>query len=100
LRHRRVYPRRVGSLPALTSWEAIYRTLVAAFPSDRYHRGATLTDFGNRDGVVRLGAGLCRAIQATQVYTEYNSNYARSFSLSSPSIRTRSGLNSRTGCSR
>ena len=42
-----------------TSWEAIYRTLVAAFPSDRYHRGATLTDFGNRDGVVRLGAG-CR----------------------------------------
>src|SRR5260370_41893247 len=36
-----------------TSWEAIYRTLVAAFPSDRYHRGATLTDFGNGDGVVR-----------------------------------------------
>ena len=36
-----------------TSWEAIYRTLAAAFPSDRYHRGATLTDFGNGDGVVR-----------------------------------------------
>src|SRR6202171_1884676 len=33
-----------------TSWEAIYRTLAAAFPSDRYHRGATLTDFGNGDG--------------------------------------------------
>jgi 2-polyprenyl-6-methoxyphenol hydroxylase-like FAD-dependent oxidoreductase len=30
-----------------TSWEAIYRTLADAFPSDRYHRGATLTDFGN-----------------------------------------------------
>jgi 2-polyprenyl-6-methoxyphenol hydroxylase-like FAD-dependent oxidoreductase len=36
-----------------TSWEAIYRTLAAAFPSDRYHQGATLTDFGNGDGVVR-----------------------------------------------
>jgi len=36
-----------------TSWEAIYRTLVAAFPADRYHWGATLTDFGNGDGVVR-----------------------------------------------
>src|SRR3984893_14581469 len=36
-----------------TSWEAIYRTLAAAFPSDRYHRGATLTDFGNGDGAVR-----------------------------------------------
>jgi 2-polyprenyl-6-methoxyphenol hydroxylase-like FAD-dependent oxidoreductase len=36
-----------------TSWEAIYRTLVAAFPADRYHRGATLTDFANGDGVVR-----------------------------------------------
>ena len=36
-----------------TSWEAIYRTLVAAFPSDRYHRGATLTDFGNGNGAVR-----------------------------------------------
>ena len=37
-----------------TSWEAIYRTLAAAFPSDRYHRGATLTDFGNGEG---RGAG-------------------------------------------
>jgi 2-polyprenyl-6-methoxyphenol hydroxylase-like FAD-dependent oxidoreductase len=36
-----------------TSWEAIYRTLVAAFPVDRYHRGATLTDFDNRKGAVR-----------------------------------------------
>src|SRR6202048_21210 len=36
-----------------TSWEAIYRTLAAAFPSDRYHRGATLMDFANGDGVVR-----------------------------------------------
>ena len=29
-----------------TSWEAIYLTLAAAFPANRYHRGATLTDFG------------------------------------------------------
>src|ERR1700736_4458717 len=36
-----------------TSWEAIYRTLAAAFPSDRYHRGATLTDFGNGEGAVQ-----------------------------------------------
>jgi 2-polyprenyl-6-methoxyphenol hydroxylase-like FAD-dependent oxidoreductase len=36
-----------------TSWEAIYRTLATAFPSDRYHRGATLTDFGNGGGVVQ-----------------------------------------------
>src|SRR5260370_19141161 len=36
-----------------TSWEAIYRTLATAFPADRYHRGATLTDFGNGDGVGR-----------------------------------------------
>jgi 2-polyprenyl-6-methoxyphenol hydroxylase-like FAD-dependent oxidoreductase len=36
-----------------TSWEAIYRTLAAAFPSDSYHRGATLTDFANGDGAVR-----------------------------------------------
>src|ERR1700731_1235889 len=33
-----------------TSWEAIYRTLAAAFPSDRYHRGATLTDIVFGDG--------------------------------------------------
>src|ERR1700675_4400487 len=37
-----------------TSWEAIYRTLAAAFPSDRYHRGATLTDFGNGESAVRV----------------------------------------------
>src|SRR6266853_418066 len=36
-----------------TSWEAIYRTLAAAFPSDRYHRGATLTEFGNGKGAVQ-----------------------------------------------
>jgi 2,6-dihydroxypyridine 3-monooxygenase len=35
------------------SWEAIYRTLAAAFPADRYHRGATLTDFGNGEGPVQ-----------------------------------------------
>src|SRR3981081_3439994 len=33
-----------------SSWEAIYRTLAVAFPSDRYHRGATLTDFVNGEG--------------------------------------------------
>src|SRR5882762_9543935 len=37
-----------------TSWEAIYRTLAAAFPSDRYHKGATLTDFGNGESAVRV----------------------------------------------
>ena len=36
-----------------TSWEAIYRSLADAFPSDRYHRGATLTDFGNGEGPVQ-----------------------------------------------
>src|ERR1700737_2713959 len=36
-----------------TSWEAIYRTLADAFPSDRYHRGATLTDLGNGEGPVQ-----------------------------------------------
>jgi 2-polyprenyl-6-methoxyphenol hydroxylase-like FAD-dependent oxidoreductase len=36
-----------------TSWEAIYHTLAAAFPSERYHRGAALTDFGNREGAVQ-----------------------------------------------
>src|SRR6195256_5053904 len=36
-----------------TSWEAIYRTLAAAFPADRYHRGAMLTDFANREGAVQ-----------------------------------------------
>src|SRR6202051_4362752 len=37
-----------------TSWEAIYRTLAAAFPSDRYHRGATLTDFEIGESAVRV----------------------------------------------
>jgi 2-polyprenyl-6-methoxyphenol hydroxylase-like FAD-dependent oxidoreductase len=36
-----------------TSWEAIYRTLVAAFPANRYHQGATLTDFVNGEGAVQ-----------------------------------------------
>src|SRR6202790_1109691 len=36
-----------------TSWEAIYRTLAAAFPTALYHRGATLTDLGNCEGVVQ-----------------------------------------------
>jgi len=36
-----------------TSWEAIYHTLAAAFPSERYHRGAALTDFGNGEGAVQ-----------------------------------------------
>src|SRR5277367_6451338 len=47
-----------------TSWEAIYRTLAATFPSDRYHRGATLTDFGNGGGVVQAhidGHGVVQA---------------------------------------
>ncbi len=47
-----------------TSWEAIYRTLVAAFPADRYHRGATLTDFGNGDGVVRAHIGGHEVVEA------------------------------------
>ena len=47
-----------------TSWEAIHRTLAVAFPSDRYHRGATLTDFVNGDGAVQAhidGHGLVEA---------------------------------------
>src|SRR6202040_1610961 len=36
-----------------TSWEAIYRTLSTASPASRYHQGATLTDFDNREGTVR-----------------------------------------------
>ncbi len=47
-----------------TSWEAIYHTLAVAFPSDRYHRGATLTDFVNGDGAVQAhidGHGLVEA---------------------------------------
>src|ERR1700688_2072678 len=41
------------ALQDFTSWEAIYRTLADAFPADRYHGGATLTDFGNGEGAVR-----------------------------------------------
>ena len=33
-----------------TSWEAIYRTLAAAFPCGRYHRGAALTIRRRADG--------------------------------------------------
>ena len=36
-----------------TSWEAIHRTLAAAFPADRYHRAAELTDIRNADGAVQ-----------------------------------------------
>jgi 2-polyprenyl-6-methoxyphenol hydroxylase-like FAD-dependent oxidoreductase len=36
-----------------TSWEAIYRTLATAFPADRYHQGATLTELDNREGAVQ-----------------------------------------------
>lgn len=35
-----------------TSWEAIYRTLRAAFPDQRYHMGATITGVEARDGPV------------------------------------------------
>ena len=47
-----------------TSWEAIYLTLVDAFPSERYHRGAMLTDFGGGKGAVRAridGRGVVEA---------------------------------------
>jgi 2-polyprenyl-6-methoxyphenol hydroxylase-like FAD-dependent oxidoreductase len=47
-----------------TSWEAIYRTLAAAFPADRYHRGAALTDFDNGEGLVQAhidGQGVVEA---------------------------------------
>ena len=47
-----------------TSWEAIYRTLSAAFPSERYHRGAMLISFGNSDGAVQAnieGHGMVEA---------------------------------------
>src|SRR5260221_12604914 len=46
---------------SFTSWEAVYRTLAAAFPSECYHRGATLTDFGNGDGAVQAGIERHRA---------------------------------------
>lgn len=35
-----------------TSWEAIYRTLRAAFPEQRYHMGATITGVEAHDGPV------------------------------------------------
>jgi 2-polyprenyl-6-methoxyphenol hydroxylase-like FAD-dependent oxidoreductase len=47
-----------------TSWEAIYRTLADVFPSDRYHRGVALTDFGNGEGAVQAhidGHGMVEA---------------------------------------
>lgn len=40
-----------------TSWEAIYRTLRAAFPEDRYHMGAEIAD------VVELNGGLAVTAQ-------------------------------------
>ena len=33
-----------------TSWEAIYTTLRAALPADRYHMGSVLADFQDHDG--------------------------------------------------
>jgi 2-polyprenyl-6-methoxyphenol hydroxylase-like FAD-dependent oxidoreductase len=36
----------------LTSWSAIYRTLKAAFPADRYHPGSSVTGFDQRQGNV------------------------------------------------
>lgn len=33
-----------------TSWEAIYTTLRAALPADRYHMGSVLSDFQDHDG--------------------------------------------------
>ena len=47
-----------------TSWEAIYRTLADAFPSDRYHRGAMLTDFGNGKGAVRAHIDMIQPFRA------------------------------------
>ena len=44
-----------------TSWEAINRTLADAFPADRYHGGATLTDFGNGEGAVQAHAASTRS---------------------------------------
>ena len=41
----------VQSAPqAFTSWEAIYRTLTAAFPAERYHMGAALTAMSSGSG--------------------------------------------------
>jgi hypothetical protein len=40
----------VQSMPqAFTSWEAIYETLRAAFPKERYHMGATLVGVNDPD---------------------------------------------------
>src|SRR5260221_9230819 len=47
-----------------TSWEAIYRTLAAAFPFERYHRGAMLTNFGNGKGAVRAHIDGHRVVEA------------------------------------
>src|SRR5258708_29976023 len=47
-----------------TSWEAIYRTLAAAFPFERYHRGAMLTNFGNGKGAVRAYIDGHRVVEA------------------------------------
>src|SRR5260221_7777954 len=46
------------------SWEAIYRTLATAFPADRYHRGATLTDFGNGEAAVQAQIDGHRVVEA------------------------------------
>ena len=47
-----------------TSWEAIYRTLAAAFPSERYHRGAMLTNFENGKGSVRAHINRDKVVEA------------------------------------
>ena len=41
-----------ASPQAFTSWEAIYTTLRAALPSDRYHMGSILSDIEGRDDAV------------------------------------------------
>lgn len=40
-----------GMPQAFTSWEAIYRTLRAAFPAERYHMGADLASVEDRAGL-------------------------------------------------
>ncbi|HEX8521757.1 MAG TPA: hypothetical protein VF669_05830 [Tepidisphaeraceae bacterium] len=41
--------RRVAAPQQFTSWDAIYQTLRAAFPTERYHQGARLTGFEQTD---------------------------------------------------
>ncbi len=52
-------PGELSGMPQrFTSWEAIYRTLVAAFPPERYHLGAEVVGFDQEEGravTLRLG---------------------------------------------